>query len=282
MYLVLKIKNGRCKLYMDDLLTVVRFFDFGMIFDIAAIITTIIVAKKTLSKPKLLYDIKCTTLIWGCRHFRQLEVKYQSREIEQLSSTTITIWNNGNKTLEENDIPKATPLRISTKDDVEILGYRISDINNKANKVTLTTFEEENRQSLKIDFSYLDPNDGFKVEILHTGRSSSDIKISGRIKGKGKIENHQASGIVKKALYKIVNNDFVKKLKKITKPYDLLYGFKYMTFLLVILVLLYSLYSKIANLNNDFDNTYSVILFGVYAIIYYGGVIHDKIPKSLK
>ena len=110
----------------------------------------------------------------------QLNVTFDGENIQELSSTILYIWNSGNDVIDYNDIVSARPLKI-TCDSGKILDGKIIKQCDSSNDFTLsnTTSNE-----IVIKFSYMDGNDGVKIQVLHTGADNKlnfDCKIKGGI-----------------------------------------------------------------------------------------------------
>ena len=128
------------------------------------------------------WDVKSNNLI---RNFGstipKLEILYGKEKVENLTVSRIIFWNNGAETLERNHIVLANPLRISVKQGVKILDAEVLVSNNPHSDFSLIKSNDE--LSARIEFEYLDKNDGAVIQIVHTGVSSIDIGINGSIKG---------------------------------------------------------------------------------------------------
>lgn len=131
-----------------------------------------------------------------------LKITYLNENIPNLTITKLAIWNDGNDTIDKNDIASADPLLITAKDTVHILEYKIIY---QKNECSLFDIEEiESGKQLKVTFDFLDFHDGAVIQLLHTGNSSSDIEFKGTIKGVGKISTNHSKNKVNSRIKKII------------------------------------------------------------------------------
>ncbi|QAT88499.1 hypothetical protein EJ065_6974 [Corallococcus coralloides] len=114
-----------------------------------------------------------------------LEILYRGRRIENLTVTKIALWNDGKATIHQNDIASLDPLIISTAKNHEILDASIIDSKNPANQLEISRIDPG---KFKLSFEYLDHHEGAVLQVFHTGSTSSDIFITGIIKGAGRPE----------------------------------------------------------------------------------------------
>lgn len=143
-----------------------------------------------LKRKKLNYNIQTFCLVSKkINQIKGLEVKYNSKEIENLYSSTITIKNVGNSVIEKQDVSPSCPFSISTN-GVFLLN-NINDANlyssNKTNHVfTSFNVDESNNETRHIilNFEYIAKKEEWTYTILHTG----DITFNGVLKD-GKISN---------------------------------------------------------------------------------------------
>jgi hypothetical protein len=112
-----------------------------------------------------------------------LEIKYAGERIPNLTSSKITLWNQGRETIEGSDIAQADPLSIRTAKGLKILEARVLQSVNAANRLDVSKNVDDSGASIRFDF--LDYGEGAVIQVLHTGSSSSDLSVTGTIKGGG-------------------------------------------------------------------------------------------------
>ncbi|MFA4849468.1 MAG: hypothetical protein WC626_07050 [Methanoregula sp.] len=127
-----------------------------------------------------------------------LKISYIGEPITNLSSTCITLWNAGNIRINNDDIPKNTPVWIMPKNDVKI--YRLSLINVKpenAFRTFLNPSPTAPHTKFYFTFEYLGKNEGQKIQLIHSGKSSDDIDFFGKTKDSGNfvdVSNQERNG----------------------------------------------------------------------------------------
>lgn len=134
--------------------------------------------------------------------FEKLSVSYDGQEIEDLCITKFTIWNSGNKTLNDVDIVKNKELTIATCDDDKILDVELIICSEETNEFRIVKIDE---RTVKIMFDYVDKKDGVVIQIIHTGTSDS-IDIKCKIKGGNSLKsnvNDASMKIFKKVFTKV-------------------------------------------------------------------------------
>lgn len=149
---------------------------------IITFITTIIIYVKSRTIKQSVYTLISYTIINQkiCEFLPNFQISYRKSKVNNLIVCLIAFWNNGNKTIDKTDIPDGDPLRINIPDDVKVLEKSIIISNNQANRFSI---DDDYNKSIKIDFDYLDPNEGAMIKLIHNGSTSKDIFVKGKIKG---------------------------------------------------------------------------------------------------
>jgi hypothetical protein len=112
---------------------------------------------------------------------QDVKVTYKGNEVDRLTKTTLTIWNNGTETLDGSDVVESDPLYISFEANDKILSYKILKKTKDANSFVLKNCDN-GPNKLRFEFEYLDPNDGVVIELLHDSEKRYP-EFSGTIKG---------------------------------------------------------------------------------------------------
>lgn len=156
--------------------------EVNTIIAIIGVITCIFLFFKSRTIKQSVYTKKSFTIINEIFYklVPYLQTFYNSLKIKNLTVCFIAFWNNGNITIDKNDIPSGDPLRIEIPNDIKILEKSIVTSSNKANKFNINGIYNN---SIKIDFDYLDPNEGGVIKIIHDGSTSKNFFVRGRIKG---------------------------------------------------------------------------------------------------
>lgn len=106
-------------------------------------------------------------------------ITYNGVAVDQLTKNTIVIWNNGTEVLNGEDLVKSDQLRIQLPEGTNLLSWKISKTTKDANNFLLS---QVSSNKLEINFTYLDPNDGASIELLHDSKENYP-KILGTIRG---------------------------------------------------------------------------------------------------
>ena len=111
-----------------------------------------------------------------------MEVLFEGKRVPALSVSRIAIWNAGTETLRGSDVAPRDPLCILHPSSADILKVKIIESSRTALEVALTATSAD-QNSGQITFEFLDPGDGFLLEVVHTSTSVNTIGIAGSIMG---------------------------------------------------------------------------------------------------
>jgi len=164
---------------------------FGIILAVIGLISTYYFYKKSNKVKKPYYQIRSYNLIRDfVSNIQDLEIRYAGELIENLTVSRIAFWNAGNETIDKDDIVESDPIAIATHRDFKILKPEIIAVNDNANNFSIV---RDVTSILGINFDYIDENNGIVIQIFHTGKSSEDIDVIGKIKGAGVPKNVPSS-----------------------------------------------------------------------------------------
>jgi hypothetical protein len=110
-----------------------------------------------------------------------LHITYKGSSVPTLSVTKLVFWNAGSETINAGDVPNNSPFSISIAGDGRVLNFNLDFVKKNGNGVALSV--DETHKKVTAEFDYFDKNDGFVVELLHTGESDDDVKIEAIFKG---------------------------------------------------------------------------------------------------
>lgn len=119
----------------------------------------------------------------------ELSIKFKGygEAFETVSVAHIFVW--GKTYIDKKDISNNTPLKIEMKGTAKVLSCPIVYSTDGVEKVEVTRTNE--RDSARIQFDYINRDEGFIVELLHTGDSTSSLDLSGKVKN-GQLINSTA------------------------------------------------------------------------------------------
>ena len=118
---------------------------------------------------------------------RKITVNYAERVVGQVTTTRVWFLNKGKRPLKRDDIPTNDPLSIeilNPKDvqtEVEILDFAVLKVSKQSSNFYL--IPSQSKRTLKLDFDYVDSQEGVLFEIQHTGLTKCELKLNGVILG---------------------------------------------------------------------------------------------------
>lgn len=134
---------------------------------------------KSQNRKRLTYEIKTFCIISNkINQIQGLEVKYNSREIENLYCSTITIRNIGNSIIKKQDLVPQCPISILTDGQLLNAGsYYIESLpQNRITHYNLSSRENDGIcNCIEFDFDYIPQKAIITYSLFHTG----DIKFTG-------------------------------------------------------------------------------------------------------
>ena len=120
------------------------------------------------------------------KNIGNINISYLENKIENLSVSKIALWNSGRDTIDYTDVAKNDNLKIIIDSQYRILDCSILFQKNKANSFTVEISNDG--KAVAINFDYFDCNEGVILQVFHTGNSSNNISLIGRIKSVNRIK----------------------------------------------------------------------------------------------
>lgn len=195
-----------------------------------------------------------------------LSILYKDTPIKTLTISQLAFWNEGKETIEKSDISTANPLKIQSIDGVHILDKEIIYQTEPSN--IFITSEIEDSKQFSFSFDFIDKNDAVVFKIIHDGKNSNDILLSGKIKGVKEIKRRKLQ-VVHRVRHIRLPGNFRINIS------DNILG--YFLFLFFFLAFIFSL---IAAFNNP--SLWGVVLISIPLIIFFGKLaIISEIPENL-
>jgi len=154
----------------------------GAVFVVASIVISYILYKR--SRPvtrlrRVLYDVP---LIGPApSEYGGLEIRYEGANVARATRTIFGVWNDGTTTIRGGDIVEKDPLRLELPEHgpQAILRATVDASTRDVNDVQII---DSSRSKVVVAFDYLDPGDGFRMEVLHSGAPWA-LKAMGTIRG---------------------------------------------------------------------------------------------------
>lgn len=110
---------------------------------------------------------------------KRLMILFDGQNVERVTASSVGIWNDGTQTFHGRDVVDADPLRIDLTGAGRILQATVEGMSRPHLGAT-ATISDENR--VKVAFDYLDPSDGVRLSIVHSGNPGS-LQVNGTIRG---------------------------------------------------------------------------------------------------
>jgi hypothetical protein len=115
---------------------------------------------------------------------RDIELRFRGQVVDKFVITHIAFWNAGKATIRSSDFAATSPLRLRVPLNVDILDVSLTGVTTEENGVRLCPLQpHEPFAEAVVDFAYFDHNDGFSVQVIHTGAPTNDIAFVGKLPG---------------------------------------------------------------------------------------------------
>lgn len=153
------------------------------------------------------YCLKSNSLIRKKKSkFEKLSIMYDGQQIDDLCVSKFTIWNSGNKAINNTDMVESKELSVYVTDECRVLDVELIACSEKTNNFSVKI---ENEHTVKILFEYVDKKEGVVIQIIHTG-TEENLQIDCKIKG-GKPVKNIVNEIVPKYISKAVSYEGFEK-----------------------------------------------------------------------
>lgn len=141
--------------------------------------------RRSLQRDETSFACEYIRLIWSrIPAFSNITLSYSGEPIHDPRRVLFYFWNSGNTTIDGSRIAAADPLRLEAGD------VRINNaaIVSSTRKVNCSSVEKNDNGDIKLLFDFLDPGDGFVVEVLYDvvekeKRKNTCPDLVGTIKG---------------------------------------------------------------------------------------------------
>lgn len=173
----------------------------GFLVGLAGLLFSFYIAKRDRRIKELKCGLVSTNIISKSETlFPKLLIKYDNQELENLTITKISIKNTGTDVLKLDDVAEADPITFSTElaKGVRLLDFGITYVDDELNKFKV---ERTGENTIRVGFDYIEPKDFVIIQVLHTGKDSNDIKVTGTVIGAKKpfIPNETTETTVEKS-----------------------------------------------------------------------------------
>lgn len=111
----------------------------------------------------------------------EVVMTFEGEKVERLSKSTIIFWNAGTDVLRGEDIVESDPIRIGFEPTARILSHKVCGSTKDTNQINVHLVAEAVHE-LAVTYDYLDPRDGFVLEVMHNSRRRRP-RVMGNAKG---------------------------------------------------------------------------------------------------
>ncbi len=111
----------------------------------------------------------------------EVKILYKGDEVPRLSLTHAYFWNSGKATIGSEQMVENDPLCFTFDGSDEILKADIATSDRYVNKFSVTV-PPDSKNKARVAFDFIDPNDGARIDLLHTSQNSFP-RISGTFRG---------------------------------------------------------------------------------------------------
>lgn len=113
---------------------------------------------------------------------QNLEFFFEGIRVERVVKTIIHVWNGGNATINGSCLSSVEPLKIKLEDEGAIILSSDVFYETRCSVQASQMYRTDKKNEIQVSFDFIDKNDGFSIEIIHTGNSVKAI-VCGTIKG---------------------------------------------------------------------------------------------------
>ncbi|MDP6500883.1 MAG: hypothetical protein QGI51_05715 [Dehalococcoidales bacterium] len=229
---------------------------------VATLVFSIVIYHKSKRLRKPTYFIRSTNLVTGfSKKLDKLQLLYDNNSIETITVSKIAFWNDGAETVEESNIVEAG-------DDCDILDAHFVQENDAAKKFSVALVSSK---LAGIRFESLDKGEGGVIQLIPTGKDSSDIRISGFIKDPGTPKASYTTDLFSRIIRRLSSSppkkDNPRKQRRIIGAFFLIYA--------VLMTIPVATEGRPTDLIVDLVFISALLYFGYY-------MLRRRVPKGLE
>jgi len=151
------------------------------VFLVVVTVAALIVAWVSLRRRRLAYCVSGATLASSAlSEYAGLAVTYEGEAVDRVTVSDIIVWNQGNDTLPGSQISTTDPLRVELPEGNRIL---IAEVDRQTSPACAAYLERISDQVRLLRFDYLDPGDGVRLKVVHTGEKPDATRLVGTAQG---------------------------------------------------------------------------------------------------
>ena len=151
-----------------------------LILAILGIFLAIYFYYKSIREKKPVYNTKSIPLFHANPIIaNKIEIKYHGTVVNNLTLTKFAFWNAGLEPIRFEDIPNNFPFLLKTSNDVIIYDIELLD-QNTVNNFSVKKLDEH---TIKIDFDFINFNDGIIINIFHSKYQKTGLTLQAKFIG---------------------------------------------------------------------------------------------------
>jgi hypothetical protein len=176
------------------------------------IFAVVIYFREKKEKNPVFYSRSISVVNPSLAKLKNIEVTYLKVPIDYLTLVKFSFWNAGKMSILKSDIAPKDPILF--KVPVPVIIYDVEIIfQNLSNNFILTKIDDN---TVKIDFDYIDYNEGFVFKVFHSGNTKTQITMQGTIIGSSKlkwaIRTNEEGAAIQPSTYLIAKKNIFAKI----------------------------------------------------------------------
>ncbi|MGO7022855.1 hypothetical protein [Rhizobium leguminosarum] len=109
----------------------------------------------------------------------ELEIYFQGKPVPTVTSSVFWVWNGGNTLVRSSDMASLDPLMVILPQGSTILRFTVGTSSRPVNNSRLVFPGDINHEAI-LEFDFLEPNEGFLFELVHTAARNA-VKLRGTL-----------------------------------------------------------------------------------------------------
>ena len=152
----------------------------SLIITSLSLIAAYVFYRRSKSESRLSYQSDSYTLLGTRAPSPDIEITFRGKKVPHVTKSQVLIWNDGNTTIDGNQIVEADPLRIVTSPESEILDVKVLRVARDVNEFSAEKGAAAPNE-VRCGFEWLDPADGALIQVFHSGETR--LKVIGTLRG---------------------------------------------------------------------------------------------------
>lgn len=166
---------------MDSILNILSQGSTGTVVGLMGIVLAVTFYLRSRRKARLAFQYYHVTFVGGLDAVfpDEVEIRFAGTVVPRITGSRIVIWNCGDRTVDGKNLVAGDPLRVEIPQEGQILRHTIL---RQTRGVNGWKVDRSTANRLDITFDFVDPGDGFSLEVIHT-QLGSELDVVGTIRG---------------------------------------------------------------------------------------------------